>query len=65
MLSGGSLMLLTGLLQRRARFPFSKSRFAVVRRIRLSCVVRAIIGYTAYIWLLRHCAIRKVYLCLC
>lgn len=61
MLCGGGLMILVGLARGEARnfelhqvTPLSLGAFAYL------VLVGAIVGYTAYIWLLRHCDPAKV-----
>src|SRR5216110_2025213 len=61
MLCGGLLLLLTGILTGEThRFhPVSVSILSVASFIYL-VIIGAVIGYTAYIWLLRHCDPAKV-----
>ena len=61
MLSGGSLMLLAGLLVGEGRdFHFRNLHWLSLGAFAYLVLVGAIIGYTAYIWLLRHCDPAKV-----
>jgi drug/metabolite transporter (DMT)-like permease len=61
MLSGGSLMLLAGLLLGEGRdFHFRNLDSLSLGAFAYLVLVGAIIGYTAYIWLLRHCDPAKV-----
>ena len=61
MLCGGLLLLLTGILTGETRrfHPGSVSILSVASFIYL-VIIGAVIGYTAYIWLLRHCDPAKV-----
>jgi drug/metabolite transporter (DMT)-like permease len=61
MLSGGSLMLLAGVLIGEGRdFHFQNLDSLSLGAFAYLVLVGAIIGYTAYIWLLRHCDPSKV-----
>src|SRR5437762_1035494 len=61
MLCGGALLLLAGIVTRELpRFhPRSISMLSLASFIYL-VVIGAVVGYTAYIWLLRHCEPAKV-----
>src|SRR5438034_7876867 len=61
MLCGGALLLLTGIVPGELpRFhPVSISVLSLASFIYL-VVIGAVVGYTAYIWLLRHCEPAKV-----
>src|SRR5213080_5014301 len=61
MICGGALLLLTGIATGEVpRFhPGSVSRLSLASFIYL-VIIGAVVGYTAYIWLLRHCDPAKV-----
>jgi drug/metabolite transporter (DMT)-like permease len=61
MICGGLLLLLAGVLtgELRAFHPRSISMLSLASFIYL-IVIGAVVGYTAYIWLLRHCDPAKV-----
>ena len=61
MICGGILLLLTGLLTGELRhfYPESMSILSVASFVYL-VIIGAVVGYTAYIWLLRHCDPAKV-----
>jgi drug/metabolite transporter (DMT)-like permease len=61
MLCGGLLLLLAGILtgELRSFHPQSISMLSLVSFIYL-VIIGAVVGYTAYIWLLRHCDPAKV-----
>src|SRR5438552_17143960 len=61
MLCGGALLLLAGVVTRELpRFhPSSISLLSLASFIYL-VIIGAVVGYTAYIWLLRHCDPAKV-----
>lgn len=61
MLSGGGLMLISGLLLGEGRdFHFRNLNLVSLGAFAYLVLVGAIVGYTAYIWLLRHCDPAKV-----
>jgi drug/metabolite transporter (DMT)-like permease len=61
MLCGGALMLITGLASGEARhFDLHKLGALSLGAFVYLVLIGAIIGYTAYIWLLRHCDPSKV-----
>jgi len=61
MLCGGLLLLLAGIVtgEMRRFHPGSMSILSVASFVYL-VIIGAVVGYTAYIWLLRHCAPAKV-----
>ena len=61
MICGGALLLLTGVLTGELRrfYPESMSILSVASFAYL-VIIGAVVGYTAYIWLLRHCDPAKV-----
>jgi drug/metabolite transporter (DMT)-like permease len=61
MICGGVLLLLTGVLTGELRrfYPESMSILSVASFAYL-VIIGAVVGYTAYIWLLRHCDPAKV-----
>lgn len=61
MLCGGTLLVLAGLLTGEARrFRVDHFTFASLGAFAYLVIIGAIVGYTAYIWLLRHCHPAKV-----
>ncbi|MBA3543012.1 MAG: EamA family transporter [Chthoniobacterales bacterium] len=61
MLCGGGLMMIAGLVHGEARhFHFSQVTAVSLGAFIYLVLIGAVVGYTAYIWLLRHCDPSKV-----